>query len=358
MKNKFFIFLFTAFILITLSACSMESEPTLYEVNENNFEISDYDFTKYTNVTSSGQISHTYGFSAKVKCSQPLTECTAVLNFYSNEEKLLASKTINKSNPYEANETIDLTATIEKNVYEKAYKIDISVIGKSKDNPQNTNNDSTPITLKYYDVSFFDGEILLKTEKYKSGEFLTEAKAYSPNKFGYVFYGWYTDKQLTRTAAFPVEVSNDVRLYADWLKTEQTITCKDIKIKNWSGYSAQHTYVVTPTGFDYDRLEKIGYNIMRIKVTYDVYYEKDYDILLDIGYAGAPKYSFYFTNSTGFTISKSKLTTQKTKYQAEYETTILISSAKNGTWHLEFSTENVQNIVHVENIKIEYEFVK
>ena len=47
-------------------------------------------------------------------------------------------------------------------------------------------------------------------------------------------------------------------------------------------------YDITPTGFDYDKLEKSGYRI-KIKVTYDVYYKKDYDVPFDVGYASLPK---------------------------------------------------------------------
>lgn len=359
MKNKIFIFLFIVFILITMSACSTGSESTIYDVSGNNFKIYDYDFEKYTNINLQGHTSNNiYGFSAKVKCSQPLVECTAVLKFYSSKGKLLASETVIESNLYDSNDIIELTATIDKNIYEETYKIDIVITGKSKEKQQNTNSASYPITLRYYNVSFLDGSTILASGKYKSDTLLAETEFVSPNQSGHVFYGWYLDKQLTKAAVFPVKISNDVNLYASWAKTKQTISCGSVKLKNWTNYPSKYTYSIAPTGFDYNKLEKLGYNVMRIKLTYDVYYEKDYDVPFDVGYAGAPKYSFCFTNSTAFTLSESKLTTSESKKQNEYETAILISAAKSGTWYLEFSTENIQNIVHVENIMVEYEFIK
>ena len=105
-------------------------------------------------------------------------------------------------------------------------------------------------------------------------------------------------------------------------------------------------------------MQELGYRKIDIKVTYDVYYEKDYDILWDIGYAGSPKYeiSLYHSNNTG-TFYKDQ-STNKTAKTRTIEGSILISDIGNDTMKLSFSTNNIQNIIYFENIVVKYECVK
>ena len=68
------------------------------------------------------------------------------------------------------------------------------------------------------------------------------------------------------------------------IKLQDTITCENTTIK-----TSLASCIITPPGFDLEELNKRDYK-MSITVTYDVYYTKDWDVLFDIGYLGAPKY--------------------------------------------------------------------
>lgn len=178
-----------------------------------------------------------------------------------------------------------------------------------------------------------------------------------PQKEQYEFAGWYLDRQLTQTATFPLAIKGDTTLYADWLRVEETGRCDNATIKFWTDNNFSANYSLTPTGFDYDKLNKAGYSL-KIKVTYDVYYEKDYDVWKDIGYLGAPKYEAYILNSKSNGYGKSDLTTTTSKQTRTLECTLKMGDIQNGTWSLCFSTNNIQNLIHFENIVVEYQCVK
>ncbi len=173
----------------------------------------------------------------------------------------------------------------------------------------------------------------------------------------YVFEGWYRDKTLETPAVFPLVVEYDTTLYAKWLKVYDETGCKDCHIKLSSKTESALLYNVTPSGFDIDRLEDLGYKI-RITVTYDVFYIKDYDVLWDIGYMGSPKYEAYLVNSRGFGDIKEDQSTKKSE-----TTRTLQYSARAGDFltdrlTLKFSTDNIQNLIYFENIKVVYECYK
>ncbi|MBR2024488.1 MAG: InlB B-repeat-containing protein, partial [Clostridia bacterium] len=200
-----------------------------------------------------------------------------------------------------------------------------------------------------------NGGSKMQSQKIASNGKLSEPT--DPQRDQYVFYGWYLDRQLTQTATFPLIIKGDTTLYADWLRVEETGRCADASIKFWANNNYSANYSLTPTGFDYDKLNKAGYS-MKIKVTYDVYYEKDYDVWQDIGYAGAPKYEAYILNSKSNGYGNSNMTTTTEKQTKTFECTLKMGDIQNETWSLKFSTDNIQNIVHFENIQIEYKCVK
>ena len=80
------------------------------------------------------------------------------------------------------------------------------------------------------------------------------------------------------------------------LKLEDTQRCKDCSIKFSTSTDMSASYYITPEGFEWDKLEEKGYK-MKITVTYNVYYKKDWD--LGFGYAGSPKYEVSVVNSDG-----------------------------------------------------------
>ena len=133
--------------------------------------------------------------------------------------------------------------------------------------------------------------------------------------------------------------------------------CVDCELKMWTGYNPAATYSITPTGFDYEELDKRGYR-MRIKVSYDVYYKKDYNVPYDIGYAGSPKYEVTLLTASGLGTGEQNLTTTTDSKSRSHSFAIQINDIKNTTLTLTFSTDNIQNIVYVKNIKIDYVCIK
>ena len=177
----------------------------------------------------------------------------------------------------------------------------------------------------------------------------------TPKRSGYKFEGWYLDEQLTQSAVFPIKLTNDISLYAKWLKIYDAKRCKDTEIKLSTKYSAAASYAITPTGFNYSRLNELDYS-MTITVTYDVYYEKDYDVLWDIGYMGSPKYEVFLTGTDLSGDCDLNMSTSKTPQTRSISITVSANSLANQKEILlTFSTDNVQNIIYFENITVTYE---
>ena len=174
-------------------------------------------------------------------------------------------------------------------------------------------------------------------------------------KENHIFDGWYYDSSYKNKATFPMVISTETVLYAKWIKTSYTRTVKDTKIKDWDPYYSQSTYNITPTDLNLELLKEKGYNV-NITVYYTVYYKKDYDALLDIGYLGAPKYEVYLRGSNGTVYSEEDIKTNKNETQKTISYTYDIDNLKNVS--LIFSTNNIQNIIYFENITIKYTCIK
>ncbi len=175
-----------------------------------------------------------------------------------------------------------------------------------------------------------------------------------PYRSNFYFLGWYLDKTLSTPVIFPLSVSNDMTLYAKWLKTKDYSYCENTSLKCWFGDSYASTYTITPSGFDYDTLNLSGYKYLSITVNYDVYYQKDYDVLWDIGYAGAPKYEVSILSSEIRGAFKGGLTTKKTTQSRSITYKALIVDLIDAKVSLSFSTDNIQNLIYFENIKVTY----
>ncbi len=77
---------------------------------------------------------------------------------------------------------------------------------------------------KVYGVEFFDGENSVYSVDVEHGE---SVELYLYEKTGYVFGGWFTDKQFNNAYDFAIEVVSDVTLYAKWdVKPEVTYKVK------------------------------------------------------------------------------------------------------------------------------------
>ena len=158
------------------------------------------------------------------------------------------------------------------------------------------------------------------------------------------------DPTLSQAVVYPMEIKQDTIMYAKWLKLKDKKTCKDLSLKFEGSY-----FYITPNGFDVERLSQLGYNLT-ITVQYDVYYVKDYDVIWDIGYLGSPKYEVSITNSEGIGQFKNNLSTTKQTKTKTITYNCSAAELKNQSIKLKFSTDNIQNIIHIENIIVTYEF--
>lgn len=171
-------------------------------------------------------------------------------------------------------------------------------------------------------------------------------------KSGSLFDGWYLDKELTVKAIFPLQVKSNMTLYAKWLLLETIVTCKDGNIKF---DSIGWTY--PPTKFDFHELAKRGYDV-KVTASYTVRYKKDYNVPLDIGYLGSPKYeaSLYITSERGsfqYDLGTSKAGDKRTISYIQNA-----SAFVNNNIRLEFSSDNVQNRLYFEDVVIKIECIK
>lgn len=179
----------------------------------------------------------------------------------------------------------------------------------------------------------------------------------TPIKNNNVFKGWFTNSSFTQPAVFPMKITKDTRLYAKWLTTSSTSKFDDCRIKYSSEYYSEVSYSITPTGLDLNELSKEDYT-MNITVSFDVRYEKDYNVILGIGYMGAPKYevSLYDSSNRGNFREDQKTTTySQTKTISMSQD---VTDIKNKKITFEVSTNNIQNIIYFENITVTYDCVK
>lgn len=139
------------------------------------------------------------------------------------------------------------------------------------------------------------------------------------------------------------------------LKLKDTQKCSDCSIKFSTSTDMMASFYITPTGFDLDKLDEKGYK-MKITITYDVYYKKDWDFL--IGYLGSPKYEVSVTNSDGAGKIEKDLTTTTSSKTRTFSFSSNIVDLKNTRLILTFSTDNIQNIIYFKNIIVDYQCYK
>ena len=172
------------------------------------------------------------------------------------------------------------------------------------------------------------------------------------------FRGWYMDESLTIPVVYPLDVNNDITLYAKWLRVSDAMNCSDCSIKFMDNdFSNSYAYTITPPRFDLDTLATEGY-IMEIIVEYNVHYAKDYDVLWDIGYMGAPKYEVYMYNNSTCYVSDKNLTTSKSPTTRTITYKTYATNIKNSKITLVISTDNVQNIIYFDNMTVTYNCYK
>lgn len=188
----------------------------------------------------------------------------------------------------------------------------------------------------------------------------TNKLTYSPftSKNGYAFGGWYLDKELTKIATIPMNIESTTTLYAKWILTEDTIFFNDKKMKalDSSKYSG-HYLTLTPSWFDMNALSENGYK-MTITVSYNVRYVKDYDAILDIGYWGSPKYDIQLYFDNDLVKSQMDLGTSTVSDSRSFSYTSKALDFWGEDVKILFSTDNIQNVIHIEDIVVTYKCTK
>ena len=183
----------------------------------------------------------------------------------------------------------------------------------------------------------------------------TLASAPSTTKDGFVFYGWYTDSDFKNPVTYPMDLNRDVTLYAKWGIGTYSVEQDDcsVQFSVVDDYSFRGMYIITPTEFDLQALASLGYSI-KVDVTYDVYYEKNYDVPLDIGYAGAPDHAVAIVDDYDDGELREGLSTEKEPVSESVSLVISASGLLDTGLYLKLMTYNLQNLVHYKNITVTY----
>ena len=176
-------------------------------------------------------------------------------------------------------------------------------------------------------------------------------------KEDHTFLGWYLDPSLQTEVTYPFRPDGITTVYAKWIKTKITNKINDSNIKAKIAHKSEITCNISPDGLDLYALQTEGYTI-KITITYKVKYKKDYDVLLDIGYMGSPKYESYIKINNSSVIAKEDLGTSTEADERSLTYTAKASSFLNKNVKLEFSTDNIQNIIYFSDIIITYQCYK
>ena len=136
------------------------------------------------------------------------------------------------------------------------------------------------------------------------------------------------------------------------LKLEDSKYCDNTTIKTSSS-----TYLITPSGFDLEELNNREYK-MKITVTYDVYYTKDWDVLWDIGYLGAPKFEVCILDDDLIGKMDKNITAPSNLKTKTITYTTDIVNLIGSKVFLTFSSDNIQNKIHFKNITVKYKCFK
>lgn len=176
-----------------------------------------------------------------------------------------------------------------------------------------------------------------------------------PTRRGYDFDGWFFDEALTEKVVFPLELTEDVTLYAAWYKTEYTEALDAASIRFLSeGSTNKKTYALSvPKEIDIAEITRRGYRV-QLTVNYEISYTRDW--VKDFGYLGAPKYDVSILNSSGVGANHEELTAPDTATAAGVSYTFGTAELAGLTFAVK--TQNIQNTVHLRKMTVTYKLVK
>ena len=317
--KKYIIFIIALLTFITLQSCS-NNKQTIQTNSNIGQSISEqtqekkYNVAFYTNGGSPVENQNT----SKI-LEQPLT---------AKDDYLFVGWYFDSSLTQKA--TFPLTITKNTNLYAKWERVKYDI---------------------YFDTNGGSSIKTIKTDNLKTAP-------QTPSKKDHLFDNWYLDKNCTIVAKFPIVPTENMTLYANWLKLKSSAYTTNQHVLSANIiYNDRISYDITPDGFDFYKLSKLNYNF-RITVTYEIYYTKDYDALLDIGYFGAPKFDTYIkqNDSTASKITNKEATKAIKSYTITYETSAYDLIGKELSFDV--VTENIQNKIYLQNITINYECYK
>lgn len=132
------------------------------------------------------------------------------------------------------------------------------------------------------------------------------------------------------------------------LKVSDSIRLEAATVSEGSYYS----YSITPSGFDYDALNKKNYTRMRITVNYHVSYKRTYEGW-DIFYKGAPKFDVYILNQDGYGQFETGLEIDVNKeYSLVYSSPLM--DLRNEKIKFKIGSINIQNEIYFTNMTVDY----
>ncbi len=166
---------------------------------------------------------------------------------------------------------------------------------------------------------------------------------------GFEFLGWYRDESCETPAIYPLEIKSNTTLYAKWLQLRYEATGQNFSIKFMdNNKDSSKGFSVSPN-LDFEALAQKGYRV-NVEITYDVYYVKDYDVLWDIGYLGAPKFESYLYEGDKLMDKKENVTATLSPKTKTLSFTTSASSLRNADIRIVFSTDNIQNKICFKNL--------
>ena len=171
----------------------------------------------------------------------------------------------------------------------------------------------------------------------------------------FLFQGVLMKKFLTLFLAITImllsfSACNNVVDVITSLKLEDSKYCENTTIK-----SSLSTYLITPSGFDLEELNNRKYK-MKITVTYDVYYTKDWDVLWDIGYLGAPEFEVCILNDDLIGNMDKNITAPSNLKTKTITYTTDIVNLIGSKVYLTFSSDNIQNKIHLKTVFVKQMF--
>ena len=199
-------------MLLSLTACLDLSyinwEDFLsYQVDNSYFSEATYTRQAYTD--NDNGLTYQYAIKISSSCSVELYKFTADVEVYSASNTLLENKTVVVTEDIAANQVFTFAVQILNSTYSNAKSVKVSFVGRSYENP------AYPSTQQKVTVTFvFNNDTPNQTVTVDKGD--TVERPSNPQKDGYYFAGWYSDRYFSVKYDFTNAVNYNLTLYAKY----------------------------------------------------------------------------------------------------------------------------------------------